>query len=887
MFNLETALQAWRRTLETNRTFLQDDVDELEYHIRDEVREHMLYGYTEEEAFHKALRELGHYGATETEYQKVYWGKARRQLNVLVSHFRELLMLHNYFKIAYRNFKKHTGFATINVLGLAVGIASSVIILLYAENALTYDTFHANADDTYLVYKERHTAQGVRNLDDTWVPMLPEIQNDYPNVVNGVRLFSRGRWIETNGRKFEESVVYADPSLFEVFSYPLVDGAGAQVMQNPNNVILSQAAATRFFGTENPIGRTITVDYTTEYQVAGILEPVPENATIIPGSATARLDIVLPLQSIIAPDDEEANSNWDGSFLFTYIQLDGTTTEEAFESQLPSLVEKVFGTEGANGTQQLKMRLWPLTDLHNRDFDSNRYATTLILIAFAIILIACINFMNLTTARSMERAREVGMRKVLGAHRKQLVYQFLGESMFTALLALVIGLGVAYLLLPTFNHLYDLSLSLNFADNMWLLGALASIGLLTGLLSGSYPALVLSRFQPVETVKGHMRARPQGVRLRNTLVVVQFALSILLIIGTVVMWVQVNHMKTHDLNFEKNNIVAIPTSLRDFPNAEEAATRMETIKNELLQIGGVETVASSMEVPSRFVNANIFARPEDWQQEDPLRMRITVVDDAYLDLYGMTFIEGRNFDREIASDAQGVILNETAMRDMGWDTAVGKQVNNWTVVGVVKDYNYQSLENDVRAVIHLYRTSDNRNHNYISVKVNSADVPGTVARIESRWQSLDPERTFEFFFIDADFNRLYESVEDNSTLIGYFSILGILIACLGLLALASFTVVQRTKEIGVRKALGASITNILALLSKQFAKPVLLANLIAWPVAYWALGEWLQDFAFRTAMPWWVFPSAGVCVLAIALATVSYHAMKAAKANPVTSLRYE
>lgn len=887
MFHLETALKAWRRTLETNRAFLHEDVEELEHHIRDEVRTHMLYGYSEEEAFHKALRELGHYGITEEEYQKVYWGKARRHWAVIKAHFGEILMLHNYFKIAYRNFKKHTGYALINVLGLAVGIASSVIILLYAENELTYDAFHENSDDIYLVYKERHTAQGIRNLDDTWVPMLSEIQSDYPNVVNGVRMFDRTRWVETNGQKFEEAVVYADPSLFEVFSYPLVDGDGAYAMQNPNNVILSQAAATRFFGEANPIGQTITVNYTTEYQVAGILQPVPENATIIPADADARLDIVLPIESVIAPDDEEANNNWDGSFLFTYIQLDGITSEAAFEGQLPSMVEKVFGTEGSNGTKQLKMRLWPLIDLHNRDFDSNRYASTLLIIAFAIILIACINFMNLTTARSMERAREVGMRKVLGAHRGQLVKQFLGESMFTVFLALLVGVGLAYILLPTFNNLYDLSLTLSLAENTWLLGALAVLGLVTGFISGSYPALALSRFQPVETVKGNMRAKPQGVRLRNGLVVVQFALSILLIIGTAVMWVQVDHMKSHDLNFEKNNIIAISTSLRDFPNAEEAATRIETIKSEIAQMSGVEGVASSMEVPSRFVNANVFARPEDWQREDPLRMRITVVDDEYLDVYGMEFIEGRNFDREMASDQQSIILNETAMRDMGWDTAIGKQVNNWTVVGVVKDYNYQSLENDVRAVIHLYRSGDSRSHNYVSVKMNSADVPGTLGRLESRWQVLDPERTFEFFFIDADFDQLYGSVEDSSTLIGYFSLLGILIACLGLLALASFTVVQRTKEIGVRKALGASIGNILGLLSKQFTKPVLLANLIAWPVAYWALGEWLQDFAYRTVMPWWIYPTAAICVLVVALATVSYHAMKAAKANPVTSLRYE
>ena len=892
MFDLETALAAWRRTLETNRALTPDDIEELEHHVRDEVRDGLLRGLTEEAAYRQALHDLGPHGETWEEYEKVFWPKARRQPAVYHRYVLEIAMLHNYIKIALRTFKKHTGFSLLNVVGMAVALASSLVILLYAEHELTYDRFHANADETYLLYKERHTAQGIRNLDDTWVPMLPEILADFPDVANGARMFARQRWVEANGKRQEEVIVFADPSYFDIFSFPVQHGDGADLLADPNHVLLSPEAATRLFGDQNPIGQPLTVNYDDTYEVAGILEPVPENATIQPGALTTRLDIVAPFASVIAPSDSAANNNWNGSFLYTFLQLNPYTTEEAFEAQLPTLVEKVFGTEGANGTEQLKMRLWPLTDLHDRDFGSDRYATIFLLIALGIIVIACINFMNLATARSLERAREVGMRKVLGAHRRQLVQQFLGESMVTVALALGLGLGLAYLLLPQFNALYEVELTMSLAEHPWLLAALGGLALGMGLLAGGYPAFVLSRFEPVETVKGRLQHRPAGQRLRQGLVVLQFALTLFLLIGTAVVWQQVRFMKTHDLNFAQAQVVAIPVEPADFADAEAAAPRIETIRNELLQLPGVQAVASSMEVPSRFVDANLFARPEDWDQPDPLRMRWTVIDDDYLDLYEMTFVEGRNFNRDIASDQESIILNETAMRDMGWTTAVGKKVTvgrrDFTVIGVVKDYHYESLESDIRAVLHFHRTPDDRRHNYVSIKLANGTDPGAqVAAIQARWQPLDPSRTFEYFFVDQDFAQLYRSVDRTTTLIGYFSLLGVLIACLGLLALASFAIVQRTKEIGVRKALGATTGSLAGLLAKQFTWPVLWANLLAWPVAYWMLTNWLADFAYRIAVPWWVFPAAALLVLALALGTIGYHALRAAHANPVTALRYE
>jgi putative ABC transport system permease protein len=440
--------------------------------------------------------------------------------------------------------------------------------------------------------------------------------------------------------------------------------------------------------------------------------------------------------------------------------------------------------------------------------------------------------------------------------------------------------------------MYDLSLSLTGENGWFLLGMLVGLGLLCGLLAGSYPALVLSRINPIASLKGGKGNRARGRHLRNALVVVQFALSIILIVGAGIVWRQVQHMKNQNLNFDRENVVVIPTSLGDYPDPNEAAARIETIKGELARTGGIASVASSMSVPGRYANANVFAWPEDWEQEDPLRMRWAAVDDRYFGTYEMEFLEGRNFSREFATDAdEAIILNETAMRAMGWTTAVGKKVRignrDQEVVGVVRDFHFESLEQEIRPVIHIYRSTESRAHNFISVRVASSDLAGTLGLLERRWQSLDPDRAFDYFFIDEDFDRQYQAVVNTSALIGYFSILAILIACIGLLGLVSFTVTQRTKEIGVRKVLGASTGDIVLLLTRQFTWPVVLANLVAWPLAYWFVRSWLEGFAYRIGIPWGIFLLGGFAAVAVAWLTVGYLSVRAAREEPIEALRYE
>jgi putative ABC transport system permease protein len=784
-------------------------------------------------------------------------------------------------KTALRNLRKHKSFVVVNTLGLAVAIASSIVILLYARNELSYDRFHSNADQLHLVVKERSTAQGVVELRDTWVPLLAAMRSRYSEIVDGARYFESDAWVEANGQKLQAQAAYADPAFLTMFSFPLAQGNPATALDGVNSAVLSAEMATRLFGSADPIGQRLTLDFEQDYLISGVLEEYPGNSSLRP-------DILVPFESVIPPDDE-MNSNWGSSFLFTYLQLESADRAIDLETAFPEMVRTLFGEEGPNGAENMNLRLWSLPSLRDRAEGTTATAYALLIIALAIILIACVNFMNLTTARSMERAREVGVRKTLGAQRSHLVWQFLGESMSVSFIALLAGIYLTELLLPAFNALYDLDLRFDLLGDSLLAALLVAIGLGAGVLSGAYPAVVLSGFRTVESLRGKLKSSRHGIWVRNSLSVFQFSMAIILIIGVTVIWQQVQYMKNADLNFNPENVVVIPSALGDFADREVAVTRMDAFKNSILQIPGVERVSASMSVPGAYQNSNVFAVPEDWQQPEPLRMLIAGADDEYFATYGMQFIEGRDFNRELANERESIILNETAMRDMGWSSAIGKRVSDrWTVVGVVEDFHYQSLQNDVRAIIHAFAPQDSGNNQYISVRLQGSANPAEILpRLEALWQELDPSRPFNYFFAEESFDELYRDVDNFSTIIGYFSMLAIFIANLGLLGLAAFSVVQRTREIGIRRILGASVSSILTLLSRQFTMPVLIANLIAWPIAWFAVSNWLQGFAYRVELSPLVFLFAGALALSLAIVTISIQAARAASANPVEALRYE
>lgn len=794
-------------------------------------------------------------------------------------------MFKNYIKIAFRNIWKRKGYSLINIGGLGIGIAAAILISLYAINELTYDSFHENSDDIYLMYKERITPTGAQDTFDTWVPLKTEMEATYPNVVRSARVTTENFWMEAEGKKFQEEIVYTDPELFEMFSFPLKNNV-EDPFPSLQSIVISEEIAQKYFGNENPVGKVFRLAYTRDYVVSGVLKEIPQNSSI-------QIDMAIQIES--SGSYEDYKEEWGTSFLETYVQLEKGSNPSDLEAQFPDLITKIWDAETADRTN---FKLLPLTEMYNRFNESDTYSYILLGIALAIILIACINFMNMATARSLERVREVGMRKALGGQRSQLILQFLSESTLIVLIALLVGVSFAELLLPAFNNLYDLHLSLNILENDQALMILLGGGILLGLISGSYPAFFLSKFSSSEVLRGQFSNKPGGFTLRRILVTTQFAVTIVIIISTLIMRDQVQFMKNADLGLQKENIIAIQRSADDFEDEEQATLRLNTFKDELRNQRNVISVASSRAMPgqeSRF-NSFLFARPEGWTAESPLRMRWTIVDHEFFNLYDIDFLEGRNFREGSESDMEsGVVINQAAMEDFGWESAVGKTVGlgssgsqTMNVIGVIENYNYQSLQNEVEPIMHIYRPSDSSSLNVISIRIANNDLPGTLAAIESEWKNIvDAEMPINYFFVDQQFDQMYETQDRLVTVAGAFSMLAIIIAALGLLGLASLMVKQRTQEIGIRKVLGASSTEIILLISKNYMVLVVIGFMLAVPVSWYLMNSWMQDFAYRADMQTWVFLLGGIAAFLIAGVTVSIQALKAALMNPVDSLRSE
>ncbi len=792
-------------------------------------------------------------------------------------------MIANYWKVSWQNILRHRAFTLINVFGLTAAIASSIIIFLDARHELSFDAVHANAERIQLVYKERKTATGIQELDDTWVPLLEVVREQVPGIAGGARVFSLERtWIEIDdNRKFSDTVTYADASVLDMFSFPLARGDRESALAGANSLVLSAEAAQRYFGDADPIGRTVTINFGEDHIVTGVLAPVPRSSTLRP-------ELLLPFEALLGRAVREGNSvGWEQSFLQTFVLLEEGADAMTVQGRLPAVVASQFGEEGVNGTRSMSLKFWSLRSLHDRETGSNTIAWVLLGIAVSIILVATINFMNLSIARSLERAREVGVRKTLGSLRRQLVLLFFIEPLLISVFALALGVELAALLLPMFNGWYGLDLALNLGSDPLLLLMLVAVGLAAALLSGCYPALVLSGFKPATTLKGNLKSSPGGLRLRNGLTVMQFTLAIVLVTGISAVWLQVRFMQSQQLNFDPQQVVAIPLRFSDFADSELAASAIETFKTEIRALPGVASVTSSVSIPGDYANANIFAEPEGWEGQEPLRVLRASADESYFETYGMSFVEGEMSTRDTANTV--AILNETAARAFGWDSAVGKRVNDWTVVGVVKDFHYQSLELGIRPIIHLYNPVQptSPNQSYVSVKLATTDVQVTLAAIEAQWKLMDPSRSFDYVFVNDLIDAMYRDVNNASKVLAYFALLSIVIANLGLLGLSSYSVVQRTKEIGVRKVFGGETADIALLLSGQFLRPVLLANLLAWPLAWFAIQRWLEGFAYHMDLNWLIFPIGGLCILLLALLTVSVQSAKAASTKPVLALRYE
>ncbi len=801
-------------------------------------------------------------------------------------------MLKSYLKTTLRSIKKHIGYSLINIMGLAIGMACCILILFFVFDELSYDKFHENHDRIYRVTRQWFNEDGVVSLHLGQVapPIGPLLENDFPEIVHAVRIIGSGGLLVGRNDNFflEPRFVFAEEDFFNVFSYEMIAGDPATALRDPMIVVITQEMAQKYFGSENPLGQSITVKsdpIKVDMTVSGVIKTMPHNSHF-------HADILGSFKTYEAMVGEAEMRNWGRNNYNTYLLLEENYDISQLKNQLDPFIDRHM-SQGMS--ERTKLFLQKLTDIHlyshlDSEIEANSditYVYIFSIIAVFVLLIACINFMNLATARSAGRAKEVGLRKVVGAQRSQLIRQFLGESTITAVISLLIAIVMVILILPKFNQFVGRSLSFNLGSNLVLVFLLFLFAISVGILSGIYPALFLSAFKPVRVLKGKLDIGKKGFSFRTVLVVFQFTISIVLIICVSVVSSQLSYMQTRNLGFEKEHVVVLPSSPAIVKN-------LDSFKSRLLLNPSILSISAAKRVPSGRLLDSSGASVLSGETSQPITFRIAQlrVDHDYIPTFKMEMAAGRNFSREIRTDSsQAFILNETAIRKIGWktpeeaiDQGFGYGSRKGQIVGVVKDFHFESLHQEISPIVMLLSSTS---LTQISIRINSLNIPQTMAFLQDIWSEMRPEYPFSYYFIDENFDQLYRSEENLSRIFSYFAFLSIFIGCLGLFGLASYTAERRTKEIAVRKVLGASSGSLVLLLSKEFSKWVLLANVLAWPIGYIVMSRWLQDFAYRSGIGIGVFFLAGGLAWVIAFLTVSYQTIKASLADPVSALKYE
>ncbi|MGF7217204.1 putative ABC transport system permease protein [Spirosoma lacussanchae] len=807
-------------------------------------------------------------------------------------------MIANYIKIAWRNLLRNKAFSAINLVGLAIGLATCLLISLFILDELSYDRYNAKADRIVrVVFRSRMNGEPIREAH-VMPPVAQVMKASYPEVEDATRLRSAGVQLVSYGDKSfpNERVVYVDANFFQVFTLPFVAGDAKTALARPNTLVISAAAAERYFGNASPIGKRLTVkSWNADFVITGVMRNVPANSHF-------HADFFVSLASL--PDAR--STSWMTSEYHTYLVLPTGYDYRKLEAKLPGLVATHLGPQlqqafGMSLTQflqkgnQIGLFLQPLTDIHLRsdlthDLEAGsdiQYVYIFGVIAVFMLLIACINFMNLSTAGASKRAKEVGVRKALGSARLSLASQFLTESVLMTVLALGLAVGLVALMIPFFDELTDKVLSAGLLSTPWLLAGLLGLGLVVGLLAGSYPALFLSSFRPVAVLKGAPAGSARtGGGLRSGLVVFQFFISMLLMVGTAVVYQQLSYIQHKKLGYNKEQVIV----LRD---AWRLGRSLASFREQLEQDARVAHVSVSGYLPAGPSDNNNFMSYADDQRGQLTKTLRYDVDHQYIPTMGMTLVAGRNFSPDFPTDSAGIILNETAVRAFGWTgNPLGHTISNpdnegrittYRVIGVVKDFHFRSFHERIAPLLMVLRNQGGS----VIIKARTKDVGSLLASLKQRWETIRTDIPFSYHFLDESVLAAYRAEQLTGQLLGVFAGLTIFVACLGLLGLAMFTAEQRRKEIGVRKVLGASTTSVVSLLSRDVLKPVLLAIALASPVAWYAMNRWLQDFAYKIDVEWWVFALAGLIAVTIALLTVSFQSVKAALTNPVTSLRSE
>jgi len=769
-------------------------------------------------------------------------------------------------------------------MGLAVGMTACFLIFLYVRFELSYDSFHTKADRIYRVVADIKTPTEVINAAGPSWAVPPNIKDEFPEVESFVRVTDDEVLVRKGDKKFQEkNSLWADSSFFHVFDFKLLKGNPQTCLKDQFSIVFSESAAKKYFGKEDPIGQTLLLTGDAfPAKVTGIMKDIPENSQI-------KADMLLSMTTITQKFAPNIDSQWGNYGARAFLLLKNNTNATALQAKFPAFLEKRNGTEMKKSQMYPTLFLEPLKDVYlrsTRDGHKTGNITNVYIfsiVAIFILLIACINFINLTTARSAERAKEVGIRKVIGALKRQLSKQFIGESIILCLIAFILTVFFSWLLLPLFNQLAGKTISHSIFENPAYMAALFIAALAIGFLAGIYPALVLSSFKPVTVLKGKFATGTRGILLRKGLVVSQFTISIGLIIATIIVYNQMSYMRNQDLGFSKDQMIVMDTY---------GDPAKETFRQSLTGMPNVKSVATSSSVPGGG-NPGAYSEIENVKGDLQIaNLDLYFVDFDYINQFKIKMVAGRGFSKDFATDTtQAMVLNEAAVKMFGYKSpqqAIGKRFKQWgregKIIGVAKDFHFRSLQQPIKP---LSMRIEPGGCNLVTANVSAANVAATLNAIENKWKTLIPNRPFSYYFLDEFFDKQYRSEERFGKLFLNFAVLAIFISCLGLLGLASYSTIQRTKEIGIRKVLGASTSNIVNLLSKDFLKLVAVSALIAFPIAWFSMHKWLEDFAYRVGVSWRVFLAAGILATLIALFTISFQAIRAAIANPVKSLRTE
>ncbi|HEU0064534.1 MAG TPA: FtsX-like permease family protein [Flavisolibacter sp.] len=805
-------------------------------------------------------------------------------------------MIRNYLKIAIRNLMKYKFISFINLFGLTTGLACCLLILTYIIHEISYDKYQPFADRTYRISRSFHNEQGVQflHLGAIAPPFAPALRTAFPEIEKMTRLLSNGNTaFKYEDKKFyEKNVYFADENLTDVFKVDMLKGNPRTALNIPFSIMITDNIARKYFGNEDPMDKIVKLDNNFTCKIAGIFKPFPSNTHFHP-------DILLAFNTLKDSSvygQKNLETNWGNNSFLTYIVLPKGYDPKRMEARFPAFLDLYmhFSGEpvGFKASKTTHLFLDPLTNIHlhsHLDYEAEengdiKRVYIFSIIALFILLIACINYMNLSTARSILRAKEVGIRKAIGAERKEIILQFLGESILVTWAAIVLALLMTALLLPWLNSISGQELSLNIILKWRIIIIILLTPFLIGTLSGLYPAVFMSSFQPVRVLKGVFKIGG-NISLRKALVILQFAISIILIISTSIVFRQLKYMQQKSLGFNKDQVITM--------NTAGIGNKFQSFREELLQNTNIKNVALSSRIPSgRLLDALDAAVPAgDTTQPVNADIKFLAVDYNFIPTYGIGMAAGRNYSADFPTDSSGFILNETALGALGWGIpkdALNKEFvyggKKGKIIGVMNNFNFESLHQKIAPLIFLVMPN---NFSYLSIKLSGNNIPAALSYIKSTWKKYLPETPYDYSFLDDRFGKLYESEQRQGTIFTVFAVIAIFIASLGLLGLSAFAIGQRIKEIGIRKVLGANVASLVSLLSVDFLKLIIIAAVIAFPVAWFAMHHWLQDFAYRIAIPWWVFLIAGIIAAFIAFLTISFQTIKAAMANPVKNLRTE